>query len=255
MRQIEFHEQYGVGVLTIARPEKRNAMSADMIDTFMNHIERAGRDPALRALVITGAGGVFCAGVDLAELAAAAEAPRLPDGGDRDRWWPIVQCPKPVIAAVDGMAVGMGAEITLQCDLRIATPTARFSWNFAQRGLVPDSAAGTWLLPRLIGYHRALKLLYTGDWLEAGDARVLGYVEEVVAADSLMERAMELAQSVARASPFAIRRIKTLVYGGLGAGSDEHVARSVRALQECLVSDEHREAVRAFVERRPPRFT
>ncbi len=112
------------------------------------------------------------------------------EASQRGVWWPITSCPKPVIGAIDGYAVGMGAEFTSQCDVRIATDRARFAWNFAHRGLVPDTGAGSWLLPRLIGPSRALRpaLLRRPSW-EAAEAREIGYVAEVVAPDALMDAA------------------------------------------------------------------
>src|SRR5207248_7882588 len=138
-----------------------------------------------RVVIVTGSGGSFCAGTDLADLSTVPGETRGVRGTaeQTDLWWPLVQCPKPVIAAVDGPAVGMGAEFTSQCDVRIASTNARFAWNFAHRGLVPDTGAGSWLLPKLIGLPAALRLLYSGDFLGAEEALALGYVSNVVEPD------------------------------------------------------------------------
>ena len=169
---IRYETDGAVGIVTINRPEKRNAMTYAMLGEFLERVAEAGADESTRALIITGAPGAFCAGTDLADLATVPGAQRGLRGGseERGRWWPIVECPKPVVGAIDGPAVGMGAEFSSQCDIRIASPNARFAWNFVHRGLVPDTGAGSWLLPRLIGTQRALKLLYTGDFLTAEEA-------------------------------------------------------------------------------------
>jgi len=183
----------GIGVITIDRPEKRNAMTYVMLRTFIETIGKAGEDDRVKVLIVTGAGGVFCAGTDLADLATIPGETRGVRGeaGEGERWWPLIRCPKPVIGAIDGYAVGMGAEFTSQCDVRIVSDRARFAWNFAHRGLVPDTGAGSWLLPRLIGPSRALRLLYSGGFLEAAEAKAIGYANEVVAPEALRATLVE----------------------------------------------------------------
>ncbi len=171
----------GIGTITIDRPEKRNAMTFAMLAEFIETVRKAGADDEARVLIVTGTGGAFCAGTDLADLNTIPGETR-PVRGEADQsdvWWPLAACPKPVIAAVDGPAVGMGAEFTSQCDVRVASAAARFAWNFVHRGLVPDTGAGTWLLPRIIGLPAALKLLYSGAFLSAQEALQLGYVARV----------------------------------------------------------------------------
>ena len=119
----------------------------------------------------------------------------------------------------------MGAEFTSQCDIRLASPNARFAWNFVHRGLVPDTGAGTWLLPRIIGLQPALRLLYTGEMIDAAEAQRLGYVADVVPADELPARALELAQAIAAVSPHSLKLVKQLVYAGLTADVGEHMQR------------------------------
>lgn len=247
----------GIGLLTLNRPEKRNAMTYAMLGEFIDAIAAAGDDPEVRVLVITGSGGSFCAGTDLADLSSVPGEERGLRGRaeERGRWWPIVECPKPVIAAVDGPAVGMGAEFTSQCDIRIASVRARFAWNFVHRGLVPDTGAGSWLLPRLVGTQRALKLLYTGAFLEAAEALAIGYVDAVVTPEALEDHALELAAQIAAGSPFSQQRIKDLVYEGLGSEIGPHMARHTGYLGECFKSADHKEGVASFLERRPAVFT
>lgn len=247
----------GVATITIDRPEKKNAMTYAMLADFIAVVRRAGGDPAARVVIVTGVPGAFCAGTDLSDLATVPGESRGLRGNaeERDRWWPLVECPKPVIAAIDGPAVGMGAEFTSQCDLRLATPNARFAWNFAHRGLVPDTGAGSWLLPRLLGPAVALKLLYTGEFLSAPQALELGYVAAVVTPDTLQAEARALAGQILRGSPFSHARIKTLVYEGLGDGVAAHMRRHTQALAECFKSFDHQEGVAAFLERREASFT
>jgi len=254
---IRYETDGAVGIVTINRPEKRNAMTYAMLGEFLERIAEAGADTTTRALIITGAPGAFCAGTDLADLASVPGAQRGLRGSseERGRWWPIVECPKPVVGAIDGPAVGMGAEFSSQCDIRIATPNARFAWNFVHRGLVPDTGAGSWLLPRLIGTQRALKLLYTGEFLTAEEALEIGYVDQLVPSEKLQATAMALAQKIAEGSPFSQSRIKAMVYEGLGAEVAQHMQRHTKALAECFKSNDHKEGVASFLERRPARFT
>jgi enoyl-CoA hydratase/carnithine racemase len=251
---IRYEVEDGVATLTIDRPEKRNAMTWALLEEFLATVRRAGEDADVRVLVVTGAGGAFCAGTDLADLArrpAGERGARAPESAA----WPLVACPKPVIAAVDGVAVGMGAEFTSQCDLRIASTRARFAWNFAHRGLVPDTGAGTWLLPRLLGPAKALELLYSGRFVGAEEALALGYVSRVVTPEACLAAAQVLAREFLAGSPFSHRHMKALVYRGLAASQAEHLAAHAEALAACFRSADHAEGVAAFLEKRPARFT
>jgi len=246
-----------IATLVIDRPEKRNAMTYALLGDFLAAVKRVATDPAVRVLIVTGAGGAFCAGTDLADLATVPGAERGLRGRaeDSERWWPLVACPKPVIGAIDGVAVGMGAEFTSQCDVRIASTRARFAWNFAHRGLVPDTGAGTWLLPRLLGPARALELLYSGRFVGAEEALALGYVTRVVSPEECLPAARELAKSFLAGSPFSHERMKALVYRGLARAQGEHMAAHTEALTACFRSADHKEGVAAFLEKRPARFT
>jgi enoyl-CoA hydratase len=249
----------GIATVSLERPEKRNAMTYAMLADFGLALRQAAEDESARVVILTGSGGSFCAGTDLSDLSQREAGDRGDRGAPRVEsahgWWSILACPKPVIAAVDGPAVGMGAEFTSQCDVRIATDRARFAWNFVHRGLVPDTGAGTWLLPRLIGTTAALRLLYSGDFLPAQEALEIGYVSRLVAPDALMDAAREEARRFLRGSPFSIRRIKELVYAGLERDVPAHLRAHAKALQECFQSADHREGVAAFLDRRDPRFT
>jgi enoyl-CoA hydratase/carnithine racemase len=254
---IRYETNSNVGTITIDRPAKRNAMTFAMLGDFIEAVGAASTDDNIRVLVVTGVPGAFCAGTDLADLASVPGASRGLRGTaeERHKWWPLVECAKPTICAIDGPAVGMGAEFTSQCDLRLGTPRATFAWNFVHRGLVPDTGAGTWLLPRIVGLQQALRLVYTGDTIDAAEALQLGYLLEVVQSEELAERAQQLAQRIATGSPHSQKLIKELIFGGLTAPVGEHMSRHTAAMAACFASDDHREGVSSFLERRPAVFT
>ena len=254
---VRYEVKDAIATITLDRPEKRNAMSYAMLAEFIETVERAGADPEARVVIVMGSGGSFCAGTDLADLATIPGERRglRGEAQEKSRWWPLVACPKPVIGAIDGAAVGMGAEFTSQCDVRIASTRARFAWNFAHRGLVPDTGAGTWLLPRLIGQARALRLLYSGAFLSADEALAIGYVARVVEPDALAEAARQEAQAFLAGSPLSHTLIKALVYSGSERSVIEHMGAHREALSACFRSDDHREGVASFLERRPARFS
>lgn len=250
-------EEDGIAVLTIDRPEKRGAMTYLMLRTFIEAVREVASDDSVRVLIVTGSGGSFCAGTDLSDLSTIPGETRGVRGEahEGDVWWPLVSCPKPVIGAIDGHAVGMGAEFSSQCDVRIITPRARFAWNFAHRGLVPDTGAGSWLLPRLIGPSRALRLLYSGGFLEAEEALSIGYANAVAEPENLLDAARAEARRYLASSPFSIRRMKELVWKGLERDVADHMQAHVTALSACFKSADHKEGVAAFLERRPAKFT
>jgi 2-(1,2-epoxy-1,2-dihydrophenyl)acetyl-CoA isomerase len=166
-----------------------------------------------------------------------------------------MRCSKPVVCAIDGPATGLGAELALECDVSLVTSRARFGWGFVQLGLVPDTGAGTWLLPRTVGVSLTLELLLTGQWLGAERAVAIGLASEVVGSDELAARASSLARACGSGSPIASSQIKRLVREGLETSHEAHLIASRRALEQCFASEYHEEAVAAFLERRVPRFT
>lgn len=246
-----------VATITIDRPEKKGAMTYAMLGEFIATVRRAGDDDNARVVILTGAPGTFCAGTDLADLETVPGTERGTRGTaeEHDVWWPLVACPKPVICAVDGPAVGMGVEFTSQCDVRLASTRARFGWVFVHRGLVPDTGAGTWLLPRLVGVTAALDLLYSGRIIDADEALRVGFVSRIVEPHALLAAAHDVAQSFLAGSPFAIGKIKQLVYRGLERDVAGHMQAHVDVLSACFKSDDHAEGVRSFLERRPAQFT
>jgi len=254
---IKYEVRDKVAHVVIDRPEKRNAMTYAMNAAFFSAIQRAGQDDTVSAVIIEGTGGAFCAGTDLSDLNDTPEGERGVRGADVEgpRSFQITACPKPVIAAVDGPAMGMGAEFATQCDVRIASTRAKFGWVFVLRGLVSDTGAGTFLLPRLVGPTEAIRLLYSGETIDAQRALEIGFVSAVVEPDDLLAAAEAEAQRYANASPFALRRTKQLVYAGMQNSLEQHVVQTAELLKECFHSSDHAEGVAAFLERRPANFT
>lgn len=254
---IKYETKDGVCRITINRPEKKNAMGFAMLADFIAAFTRAGEDDDARVVVLQGTDGAFCAGTDLSDLSSIPGEERGLRGSaeEKGKWWPIVECPKPVIGVIDGPAVGMGAEFASQCDIRIASTRARFAWNFAHRGLVPDTGAGSWLLPRLVGTSQAFWLLYSGEFISAREAHDLKFVSAIFEPEELEEQTRRLTDAILRGSPFSQGHIKSLVYEGLGASVDEHMHHHTKALAACFKSADHKEGVASFLERRPAHFT
>jgi enoyl-CoA hydratase len=246
-----------VATITIDRTERRNALDREHVQGLLAAVARASGDDAVRAVILTGAGGTFCSGTDMTTVdeVAPAHDDWWADMEPHGWWWPIVRSPKPFIAAVDGAAIGMGVELTSHCDWRIASSRARFSWNFVHRGLVPDTGAGTWLLPRQVGLANALRLVFGGEPVRADTAKAMGYVHTVVEPEALLRAAREEADRLAAVSPLSIRLAKRLIYEGLGTSVAEHLPKHVVALRECFASEDNAEGFAAFLEKRAPRFT
>jgi len=252
MATIRFSREAHVGIITIDRPEKKNALTYPMLTELGAAFDEAEEDESVRCIVLTGVPGAFCAGTDLSNL---DETPVDERGRGGLGGHAFLDAAKPIVAAIDGPAVGMGVEFATMCDVRVASERARFGWVFVHRGLVPDIGAGTWLLPRLVGPAHAARLLFGGEIISARDAADLGFVSELVGDADPLERAVDIARSFTVGSPFAVRETRRLLYDGIGRSWGDHVAENRQALARCFDSDDHREGVAAFLERRPPEFT
>lgn len=261
MADFEYSVDGRIAVMRFNRPQKMNAITYEMLHEIEAAAREADADDRVRAVVVTGAGRAFSAGTDLQQLSAQppaagrAESLALAYRDDAPAPWTFPSIRKPVIAAVNGPAVGLGAEFTLQCDLRIAAESARFGWVFVHRGLVPDTAAGSWLLARIVGLQVAAHLLFSGEVIAAARAKEIGYVLEVVPDTELMPRAMALAESVSQGSPLATAEIKRLLYRGLTRDPMDHLRDSTATITRLFASDDFKEGVRSFLEKRPPEWT
>jgi 2-(1,2-epoxy-1,2-dihydrophenyl)acetyl-CoA isomerase len=242
-----------VTTITLNRPESLNALNATMRQELSAALHAAARDDAVRAVVLTGSGRGFCSGADLRGGPGEREFRRVV----RDEYNPLVRAvrdmPKPVVAAVNGVAAGAGVSLALACDLVLAAEEARFILAFVRIGLVPDSGS-TRALVRALGRHRAAALIFSGDPLPASDARDAGLVASVVPADELPPAARALAERLAAAPTRAIGLAKRLINQAEDASLDDSLAMEA-ALQELAGrTRDHAEGVAAFAEKREPRF-
>jgi 2-(1,2-epoxy-1,2-dihydrophenyl)acetyl-CoA isomerase len=253
-----YTKEDGIATITLNRPESRNAVSWEMHSLISEALEDVKRDDAVRALILTGADPAFCSGTDVrGGMAPSAEwrlAQQARDTGERRLSWSFVEIAKPTIAAVNGAAVGMGAEFTIQCDIRIASERARFGWIFPQRGLIPDTGAGTYLLPRIVGLSKACELVFSGEITDAQEALRIGLVTKVVPHDELLPAAREMALKLSNGAPLSLRWAKQLIYRGLERDLETHAAFTSQLLTMCFQTEDHQEGVRAFMEKRDPVF-
>jgi enoyl-CoA hydratase/carnithine racemase len=265
-----------VATITLNRPDKLNAWTALMESEVRSHMEDAKQDDEVRVIVLTGAGRGFCAGADMSLLSAVAERgldyrdlddrgrePVLRDGAMREGVPPDFQkkysyfpaIGKPVIAAINGPVVGLGLVITLYCDLRLASDAARFSTIFARRGLIAEYGMA-WMLPRIVGIANALDLLFSARTIDATEALRVGLVNRVFPQDTFLEKAQEYAHEVASTvSPRSLRIIKRQVYEAMSQPLAEAFDISVREMMACFRTEDFKEGVAHFVEKRPAAFT
>ena len=266
-----------VATITLNRPDKLNAWTALMESEVRSHMENAEQDDEVRVIVLTGAGRGFCAGADMSLLSAVAERGLdyrdlddrgreqvLRDGANRREgvapdfqkkysYFPAIG--KPVIAAINGPVVGLGLVITLYCDLRLASDASRFSTTFARRGLIAEYGMA-WMLPRIIGIANALDLLFSARTIDAAEALRMGLVNRVFPQETFLEKAQESAQELASTvSPRSLRIIKRQVYEAMSQPLAEAFDISVREMMACFRTEDFKEGVAHFVQKRPAAFT
>ncbi len=249
-----------VALLTLNRPERLNAISGPMLKALSEGLVACDRDPDVRAIILTGAGRGFCAGLDLQD---AASGTGIGGGGggalgvtlDLRDAPPIVlhRIDTPTICALNGGAAGYGMDLALGCDLRIAAESAKLAAAFTKRGVLPESG-GTWLLPRLVGWSRAAEIIFTGRTLGAQECLELGLVSRVVPDELLLKEARALAGSIAANAPLAIQASKRMMRMGLSEAFDEHVHHVYLQLLPLFRSKDFREGMAAFLEKRKPEF-
>jgi enoyl-CoA hydratase/carnithine racemase len=246
-----------VATLTLNRPDKLNAFTGPMIERWAWALDEAQRDPDVNVVVVTGAGKAFCSGGDVARMGQGEPTPL----DHKNTLWEHIhrvpkaleQMDKPVIAMVNGVAVGAGMGMAVMCDLRIASDAARFSTGYVRVGLVPGDG-DTYFLPRLVGSAKALELLWTADFIEAPEAERLGIVNRVVPADRLAEETLALARKIADGPQVPIRMIKRLVYQSLRLDLRTHLDLVSSHMAVVRDTEDHKEGVQAFKEKRPPKF-
>ena len=252
----------GIVTLTLNDPDNRNPISdSAMVEALVEAVQAADADPASRAIILTGAGSAFSAGGNLKKMLLAgglvdAEAvntrrnyklgiQRLPLAFDA--------LEVPVIAAVNGPAIGAGCDLTLMCDIRIAARSARFAESFVRLGIVPGDG-GAWLLPRVVGYSKAAEMTFTGDMLDAEEALACGLVSQVVEDADLLPAAQRLAGRIAGNPPHAVRMAKRLLKEGRATSLSALLDMSAAMQALAHTTEDHVEAVKAFLEKRSPRF-
>ncbi|MEU0627165.1 enoyl-CoA hydratase-related protein [Streptomyces sp. NPDC005989] len=248
----------GVSWITLNRPEAMNAVTWEQRERVIGLLAEASADPAVRAVVLTATGRGFCAGADLRGAPATGE--RVPGDvartirlGAQRLIAAVLDCEKPVIAAVNGTAAGIGAHLAFACDLVLAAGSAKFIEVFVRRGLVPDGG-GAYLLPRLIGPQRAKELMFFGDSLPAAEAERLGLVNRVVPDEELAATAREWAQRLAEGPTRSIALTKQLVNASLDADRSTAFAAEAMAQEINMTTQDANEGVASFVERRAPKY-
>lgn len=250
----------GIATVTLNRPERLNALDHALKDEFMNVLGMVAQDQEVRVLIITGAGRGFCAGADLQDVLLRGFDMDL-DTREREQirnFNEVVRAmrhlEKPLVAAVNGVAVGGGCCLALAADIRIAAPAARFGMVFVRLGLASADMGGTFLLPRLIGLAQASELLLTGEIIDAERAERIGLINRLVPAEQLMTTAREMGARLAAGPPIGLALTKRALNRSLGMDIAEHLDYEAYVQSKCMLTADHREGVEAFLEKRPARF-
>ena len=247
-----------VAIITLNRPKAKNAFSIEMITLWNEYLKNARNDINVRVLIVTGKGDTFCSGGDIQEMAEG----RLRSWDMKNFVWEGVHrivlnledMDKPVIAAINGAAMGAGMDMAIMCDIRICSDRARFAESYVNMGVVPGDG-GAYFLPRLIGISKALELLLTGDVINPGEALKLGIVNRVVPHEDLLNEAFRLSEKIAKKPPQAVRMIKRAVYQAQTSSLRSHLDYISSQLALLTETEDHVEAAKAFLERRKPVFT
>lgn len=247
-----------VATITLNRPEQQNTISGPMLDALTRRLLEADADSEVRAIVVTGSGRFFCAGLDLrgGGIAAGLSGSRsAPPSLDLRNTPPTVlhALDTPTICALNGSAAGYGMDLALGCDIRIMAATAKLAAAFTARGVVPESG-GTWILPRLVGWSRAAEIIFTGRTLPAEECERLGLVSRVVAAEETLVAAQALAAEIASNAPLAVQASKRMMRIGMNETFDDHVHHVFLQLLPLFQSEDFREGMASFMEKRKAEF-
>ena len=258
-------EQDGhIVTITLNRPERLNAISRPMLGELSAKMVEADKDPDVRCIILTGAGRGFCSGLDLIDTSDRMdESGSVGGGSNRARQlFDLRDAPinvmwhtdTPIICAINGAAAGYGMDMTLLCDMRIMSENAKLAAVTAKRNVVPESG-GTWLLPRLVGWAKAAELYYRGRTIDAQESLEMGIVNAVVPNEKLMETAREWAQDVADNAPVAVQTTKRMMRMGMEESYDTAVDHLMVHLSGLFQSEDFKEGLQAFMEKRKPKFT
>ncbi|GAA0585080.1 enoyl-CoA hydratase-related protein [Caenispirillum bisanense] len=243
----------GVALLRLNRPEARNALSPALREELAAHFTALAADESVRAVVLTGGSDVFAAGADIKAMAEASPTDMMLRASER-LWAPVKDFPKPLVAAVNGWALGGGCELAMHADVIVAGEGARFGQPEIKVGIMPG-AGGTQRLVRAVGKFKAMKILLTGEPVTAAEAEAMGLVTEVVPDDRTLHRAVEIAASIARLPPLAARKIKEAVLAGADQTLDAGLLIERQAFQLLFDTADQKEGMAAFIEKRRPTFT
>lgn len=250
-----------IATITLNRPERMNTISREMLTQLSALFLRADADPNVRVVVLTAAGRMFCAGLDMVSatqgkgIGSANDANRSRTTLDMKTAQPIVMfnMEKPTICLLNGAAAGYGMDIALNCDIRIMAESAKFAAAFVKRGVVPESG-GTWFLPRMIGWAKAAELIFTGRTLSARESLDMGLTNEVVADADLQSRGRAVATEIAANAPLAVQASKRMMRAGLSENFGEHVHHVFLQLLPLFRTEDFREGMASFLEKRPADF-
>lgn len=240
----------GVLLLTINRPQKANSLSEELVEQLANELGRAQNDPQISSVVITAAGKVFSAGSDISGMVQRGVDWYLDEGRLR-RWFEIQNFPKPIIAAVNGGAIGGGCELAMLCDIIIAADTAFFAQGEINIGTIPGDG-GTQRLPRVVGKSLAMQMILSGERITAERAMMSGLVSEVVPADRLVARAVELAALIATRAPGSVRLAKRAALAAFSLPLEEGLLFEREMVRETFKTEDRAEGMQAFLEKRAP---
>ncbi|MEQ8195354.1 MAG: enoyl-CoA hydratase-related protein [Rhodospirillales bacterium] len=244
--------QNGVVLLRINRPEARNAINKEVRDRLQEEFARLSTDPAVLCVVITGDEKAFAAGADIMEMAYASPVDAF-GRGIEEYWRTVAACPKPVIAAVNGYALGGGCELMMTADIIIAGEGAQLGLPEIRVGILPGGG-GTQRLPRAVGKYKALKMMLTAEFISGREASDMGLVSEVTADDQVLPRALELAGKIAKLPPLSARMIKETVLAGLDTSMDVGLKLERKAIYFLFSTEDKKEGMKAFIEKRKPEF-
>lgn len=252
-------KEAGIATITLNRPEKLNAVTPQMVNELVAVLQEVAQDDDVKVVVLTGAGRAFCSGHDFSGPVAGGAEERTPSqiaeqiGQVQKISLALQKMKQPTIAMINGVALGMGCDYAFACDMRVGSHNAYFGSGFVRMGAIPG-AGGTWLYTRLMGLGRGLEFLFTGDFLSAETAERIGVLNKLVPAEDLERETMELAQKIVKGPPIAIRLAKIQAYKALEVDLETALDMAATCQAVAMSTEDHREAVRAFQEKRGAEF-